>query len=46
MILELITGEIARRIHKPRFLSEPVYFRSNFMDGFKQMHIAYDSAPG
>ena len=44
MILEIITEEIARRMSNMRFLSEPVHFRSNFMDGFKKMHIAFDKA--
>ena len=42
MILEAITEEIARRMSNLRLLSEPVHFKSNFMDGFKRMHIAFD----
>ena len=42
LMLEAITGEIARRMTNLRLLSQPVHFRSNFMDGFKRMHIAFD----
>ena len=42
MILEMITEEIAGRMSNLRFTSEPVHFRSNFMDGFKEMHLAFD----
>jgi hypothetical protein len=42
MMLEAITGEIARRMDNLRLLAEPVHFKSNFMDGFKRMHIAFD----
>ena len=42
MMLEAVTAEIAARIDNPRPLSEPVHFRSNFMDGFKSMPIAFD----
>jgi cytochrome P450 len=42
MILEAITEEIARRMTNLRLLSGPVHFRSNFMDGFKQMRVGFD----
>lgn len=42
MMLEAITVEIATRMDSPRLLSEPVHFKSNFMDGFKAMRIAFD----
>lgn len=44
MMLEAITDEIARRMHNLRLLEEPVHFKSNFMDGFKRMHIGFDRA--
>lgn len=46
MILEAITEEIARRMTNLRLLSEPVHFRSNFMDGFKRMDVAFDRVGG
>lgn len=42
MMLEAITTQIASRMDRPRLLSEPVHFKSNFMDGFKSMRIAFD----
>jgi cytochrome P450 len=42
MMLEAITREIAQRINSPRLLSEPLHFKSNFMDGFKRMDIAFE----
>ncbi len=42
MILEAITTEIASRMTNLRLLSEPEHFKSNFMDGFKRMHLAFD----
>lgn len=42
MMLESITQEIARRIDSPRLLREPARFKSNFMDGFKRMDIAFE----
>ena len=42
MILEAITAEIATRMTNLRLLSEPVHFKSNFMDGFKRMQVAFD----
>ncbi len=41
--LEVMTEEIARRLSNFRLLSPPVHFRSNFMDGFKAMHVAFDA---
>jgi cytochrome P450 len=43
LILESITEEIARRMGNLQLLSEPEHFRSNFMDGFKKMHISFQS---
>ena len=45
MMLEAITGEIARRMNNLRLLAEPVHFKSNLMDGFKRMHIAFGRSP-
>lgn len=42
LILESITEEIAGRMGNLRLLSQPVHFKSNFMDGFKKMQIAFD----
>lgn len=42
LILESITEEIARRMAKLQLISEPVHFKSNFMDGFKKMHISFE----
>ncbi|MDZ7785334.1 MAG: cytochrome P450 [Halioglobus sp.] len=44
MNLEVMTEEIARRMDNLRLLREPTHFRSNFMDGFKAMPIAFDRA--
>lgn len=44
MNLEVMTAAIAARWSSPRLLSEPVYFRSNFMDGFKSMRVGFDPA--
>jgi len=41
--LGVMTEEIARRLSNLRLLSPPVQFKSNFMDGFKRMHVAFDS---
>ena len=40
--LTVMIGEIARRIHHPRLLAEPRHFRSIFMDGLKELCIAFD----
>ncbi len=42
MNLEIMIGEIAARWTNLRLLAPPVHFRSNFMDGFKQMRIGFD----
>lgn len=44
MNLEVMTAAIAARWSNPRLLSEPVHFRSNFMDGFKSMRVGFDPA--
>jgi cholest-4-en-3-one 26-monooxygenase len=40
--LTVMLGEIARRIHRPRLLAEPRHARSIFMDGFKELRIAFE----
>jgi cholest-4-en-3-one 26-monooxygenase len=40
--LAVMLGEIARRIHRPRLLAQPRQARSIFMDGFKELRIAFD----
>lgn len=45
MNIEVMTAEIARRWSNPRLLEPPIHFRSNFMDGFKTMRVAFDPAP-
>ena len=45
MNIEVMTAEIARRWSHPRLLEPPVHFRSNFMDGFKTMRVAFEPAP-
>ncbi|MEZ4281805.1 MAG: cytochrome P450 [Myxococcota bacterium] len=45
MNIEVMTAEIARRWSNPRLLEPPVHFRSNFMDGFKTMRVAFDPVP-
>ena len=42
MNLEVMTAEIAARWRNPRLVSPPVHFKSNFMDGFKSMTVAFD----
>lgn len=42
MNLEVMTAEIASRWTNLRLVSPPVHFRSNFMDGFKSMRVAFD----
>lgn len=39
--LEVMTAEIVARMTDLRLLAEPTYSRSNFMDGFKRMPIAF-----
>ena len=41
--LTVMIGEIARRIHHPYLLTEPRHVRSIFMDGLKELHIAFDA---
>jgi cytochrome P450 len=41
MNLEVMTLELIARLTDFRLLEEPVHFRSNFMDGFKRMQIAF-----
>ena len=43
--LAVMIGEIARRIHRPRLLAPPRQARSIFMDGFKELRIAFDPEP-
>jgi len=40
--LAVMIGEIARRIRNPRLLAPPRHARSIFMDGFKELRIAFD----
>jgi len=35
--------EIARRLDRPRLLAEPRWARSIFMDGFKELRVAFDA---
>jgi cholest-4-en-3-one 26-monooxygenase len=39
--LAVMIGEMARRIHRPRLLAQPRQARSIFMDGFKELRIAF-----
>jgi cytochrome P450 len=39
--LTVMLGEMARRIHQPRLLAPPRQARSIFMDGFKELRIAF-----
>ncbi|MEQ9396359.1 cytochrome P450 [Haliea sp.] len=41
MNLEMMTREILTRMDHLRLLAEPTHFRSNFMDGFKRMPLAF-----
>lgn len=41
MNLEMMTREILARMEDLRLLEEPTHFRSNFMDGFKRMPLAF-----
>ena len=41
--LAVMIGEIARRIHRPRLLAPPRQARSIFMDGFKELRIAFET---
>lgn len=40
--LQVMTAEIAARLSGLRHTEPPVHFRSNFMDGFKRMPIAFE----
>ncbi|GAB3275511.1 cytochrome P450 [Parahaliea aestuarii] len=40
--LEMMMQEILSRMDSFRLLAEPVHFRSNFMDGFKQLRIGFE----
>lgn len=42
MNLEVMIAEIAAQWSTIRLVEPPVPFRSNFMDGFKQMHVAFE----
>lgn len=42
MNLEVMTREIISRMDNLRLLAPPVHFKSNFMDGFKQMNLGFD----
>lgn len=41
MNLDMMTREILTRMDNLRLLEEPTHFRSNFMDGFKRMPVAF-----
>lgn len=43
--LLVMLDEIARRLYNPRLLAEPRFARSTFMDGMKELSIAFDAAP-
>ncbi len=45
MNLEVMTAELVSRWQEIRLVSAPVHFRSNFMDGFKSMQVAFDPVP-
>jgi cholest-4-en-3-one 26-monooxygenase len=46
MNLEMMTREILARMDNLRLLEEPTHFRSNFMDGFKRMPMAFSRLKG
>jgi cytochrome P450 len=46
MNLDMMTHEILTRMDNLRLLEEPTHFRSNFMDGFKRMPIAFSRLGG
>ena len=37
----LVQYEIAQRLSGFQLLSAPVFFRLNFMDGFKEIHVGF-----
>ncbi len=39
--LSVMLGEIARRLDSPRVVGEPKHARSIFLDGFKELHLAF-----
>lgn len=43
--LTVMIGEMARRIHQPRLLAPPRQARSIFMDGFKELRVAFTPQP-
>ncbi|MEE4660001.1 MAG: cytochrome P450 [Halieaceae bacterium] len=43
MNLEVMTAAIVNRWSDITLLAQPAYFRSNFMDGFKRLQIAYSA---
>lgn len=43
--LEVMLGEIVRRIDNPRIVGVPRHARSIFMDGFKELQLAFDPRP-
>lgn len=44
MNLDMMTREILARMDNLRLLEEPTHFRSNFMDGFKRMPVAFSKS--
>jgi len=42
MNLEVMTAELVSRWTNLRLVTDPVHFRSNFMDGFKTMRLAFE----
>jgi len=44
MNLDMMTREILARMDNLRLLEEPTHFRSNFMDGFKRMPVAFNQS--
>lgn len=41
--LTVMIGEIARRIHRPRLLTQPRHCRSIFMDGLKELRVGFST---
>lgn len=41
--LSVMLGEIARRIDAPRVVGTPRHARSIFLDGFKELHLAFEA---
>ena len=42
MNLQIMIEEIASRMGNLQLTAEPVHFKSNFMDGYKKMHISFE----